>query len=674
MRKHLLLLLGLIVAVFMARGQTVNYFHCLEVMGGGEVMLTWAPPGDQAEFVAYKIFNRVPPGNFNLIHSEPDYNSTNYLHNISVASTQSVQYYIVTKQSTLPDDTSYILSSIHLSISLNSADPIIASLNWNELHDPLLPGSSAYYRVMMHNTADPIFSIVGSTINIHYSMPVSVCRDTLTFQIEIDHDFGCTSKSNISSIFVEDITPPPMPMLDSVSINPYTGEAILGWRPSTAGDAAGYVIYHVKTDINDTLYWIPGIDSTYCFDLSFDPCSEYRSYAISAYDSCDNISPGSYDIPQRTILLNEVDFDPCSMVNTLSWTEYINMNPALEGYLIYLSIDGASFEVLTSVQQNVIIYEHEGLEPGHTYQYFIRAFSIGNAVTSSSCIRQLTTWQYKQPIDNRMENASVENSEMVALSLLPDTFAFVPMLNLYRAENESGPFSLIAELEVSGQEVLYFDDLSAEVNYRSYYYYTSLIDSCGNEVLASDLMRTILLQGENSGQLNMLDWNAFEGWPVNVASYEVFRAVNETGSFEKIGETPGNILMFEDDISSLSGEFSMIRYVIRALQDDDATRFSWSNEIFFEYIPNIYLPNAFTPNGKNPIYKAVGNFADFKEYRLDVYNRWGELIFTSRDFSLGWDGTYKGSTAPGGVYVCILSYSSNQGASTTLKTTFLLLR
>lgn len=57
----------------------------------------------------------------------------------------------------------------------------------------------------------------------------------------------------------------------------------------------------------------------------------------------------------------------------------------------------------------------------------------------------------------------------------------------------------------------------------------------------------------------------------------------------------------------------------------------------------IYVPNAFTPNGDGrnellkPLYLGIR-----KLHRYSIYNRWGELIFTTSDLSKGWDGTYKG--------------------------------
>jgi gliding motility-associated-like protein len=48
---------------------------------------------------------------------------------------------------------------------------------------------------------------------------------------------------------------------------------------------------------------------------------------------------------------------------------------------------------------------------------------------------------------------------------------------------------------------------------------------------------------------------------------------------------------------------------------------------------------------------------DVLEYELWIYNRWGELVFHSTDFNLGWDGSYKGIICPEGVYMYKVQYS-----------------
>jgi len=672
MRQLILLLFAFFLYHPVVQSQAVHYFHCVEVMEGGEVMLDWEEPGNEPEFVAYEVFFRIPPAAFTLIETITDYNISTYTHSTSVAKQQSVEYFILTERLTIPREISDTLKSIHLTV--DNSNSSLAVLDWNAMHEPLLSSSQDFYNVMSHNIQGT-FSLVGSTQDLHFEAPVTSCWDTLFFKIEIGDANGCLSVSNINSAEFRDDSSPPIPSMDSVSINPFTGEVILGWGESPAGDAGGYVVYHVMTNKNDTLDFIFGKQNTDYLDDSFDPCTENRSYALSAFDTCINISPGSYDIPQRTILFNEVIFNPCEMNNSLSWTEYINMNPTLEGYRVYLSVDGGSFEILATVSSGTTSYLHEGLDAGHSYQYFIRAFSVGNTVTSTSCFRDLTTWQYRQPIENEISNTSVVNNEMVSIILWPDTHASVPALNVYRSETENGSYDLIAEIDLFGEDELFYDDLTADVNSQSYYYKSSISDSCGNEVLLTDYMRTILLQGEQQDfETNMLSWNAFEGWPSGVGEYRIYRAINNNGNLEMIGSTNPSSLSYEDNVAALSGDFSLLRYVVKAIDAADPDRQSYSNEIFFEYTPSLYLPNAFTPGGQNPIFRPVGTFAEFSEYRMDVYNRWGELLFTSKDFETGWDGTLNGNAAPVGVYVCVISYRSSTGLSDTLKSTFVLVR
>ncbi|MBS1647885.1 MAG: gliding motility-associated C-terminal domain-containing protein [Bacteroidetes bacterium] len=54
----------------------------------------------------------------------------------------------------------------------------------------------------------------------------------------------------------------------------------------------------------------------------------------------------------------------------------------------------------------------------------------------------------------------------------------------------------------------------------------------------------------------------------------------------------------------------------------------------------LYVPNAFTPNGDglNDIFTAVGE--GINTFSLDVFDRWGLLIYHSNDITKGWDGTY----------------------------------
>ncbi|MHC1708384.1 MAG: choice-of-anchor L domain-containing protein [Bacteroidales bacterium] len=75
----------------------------------------------------------------------------------------------------------------------------------------------------------------------------------------------------------------------------------------------------------------------------------------------------------------------------------------------------------------------------------------------------------------------------------------------------------------------------------------------------------------------------------------------------------------------------------------------------------LYIPDAFTPNhdGHNDVFQAFGT--NIPEFQMDIYNRWGELIFTSDNINTGWDGYYKGDIAQTGVYNVIIKYRDING-------------
>jgi gliding motility-associated-like protein len=55
----------------------------------------------------------------------------------------------------------------------------------------------------------------------------------------------------------------------------------------------------------------------------------------------------------------------------------------------------------------------------------------------------------------------------------------------------------------------------------------------------------------------------------------------------------------------------------------------------------LYFPNVFTPNvdNKNDYFRPYGE--GFTDFRIQIFNRWGELLYTSFDIDNGWDGTTK---------------------------------
>lgn len=71
----------------------------------------------------------------------------------------------------------------------------------------------------------------------------------------------------------------------------------------------------------------------------------------------------------------------------------------------------------------------------------------------------------------------------------------------------------------------------------------------------------------------------------------------------------------------------------------------------------IYFPNSFTPNndGKNDLFKPAV-FGTLDRYKLNIYNRYGELVYSSDNWLEGWDGKLKGKLQNLGAYTWIVSY------------------
>jgi gliding motility-associated-like protein len=88
----------------------------------------------------------------------------------------------------------------------------------------------------------------------------------------------------------------------------------------------------------------------------------------------------------------------------------------------------------------------------------------------------------------------------------------------------------------------------------------------------------------------------------------------------------------------------------------------------------IWMPNAFTPNGDARNERFLPVTTSVSNYNLNIFNRWGSLVFQSQDPDEGWNGKFAGNDAAQGVYVYVLSTSDLCGKKDVRKGTFMLVR
>lgn len=87
------------------------------------------------------------------------------------------------------------------------------------------------------------------------------------------------------------------------------------------------------------------------------------------------------------------------------------------------------------------------------------------------------------------------------------------------------------------------------------------------------------------------------------------------------------------------------------------------------------LPNSFSPNGdgKNDVFK-LSTSSGVSSFVMQIFNRWGQKIFESRDPLQGWNGSFAGKDCDIGHYAYSIQFVNDQGAAKTLKGMVLLLR
>ena len=94
---------------------------------------------------------------------------------------------------------------------------------------------------------------------------------------------------------------------------------------------------------------------------------------------------------------------------------------------------------------------------------------------------------------------------------------------------------------------------------------------------------------------------------------------------------------------------NIYRVVALRMQNDQIV--SISNAVSVEKPYALYSPNAFSPDGDgiNDFFKVSGQ--GMIDFVIQIYNRWGQMVYKSTDLSQGWDGTFKGKNLPTGSYV-----------------------
>jgi gliding motility-associated-like protein len=449
--------------------------------------------------------------------------------------------------------------------------------------------------------------------------------------------------------------------IDSVSVDPQNGNIHISWFQNPSAYTTSYEVLMHNPAMNpvwNTITSNNGAGNIYAMLTGYNTDERSFLFNITAIDACSEKSPFTYSISHNTIYIQN-EYNSCNREVVLTWNQYNNWQTGVNRYEVWLK-ENNSHMLLGTTSAGDTTFTATGVNPMVNLDFYVRA--VDNSIpvkTSTSNYTRVFTDFPTEPAFTYAKNATVDGNN-INFSAHLDASADVEKYLLQR--NSGSGFEPLEEFLPSiliGNNLLYTD---REVNpgSQSYAYKIITINTCGFPIDTSNVAKTIHLQVQNveSDFKNLLSWNIYESWFGQVESYNIYRSVN--GVFSNVATVGANVNQFYDDIFNLYSSTGEFCYYIEAVEGAGNVHGfkekSNSNKVCVEQKSIVYVANAFMPNGKNAVWKPVFSYTPPDNYRLMIFNRWGEKVFDVQDPNIGWDGD--GGKAPAGVYVYRLEFTS----------------
>lgn len=645
--------------------------NCLQVDLNGDVTVNWTKPNDPTNsFTQYEIYS-VQDG---LVGTVNDINTETFIHIGANADQGPKDYYVVTNSGCGGGIKAYSDTVKSIYMDLNNQNNGTAQLTWNT------PGSyrtrwNQYFDVYMEYPA-------GNWIfldSIDFNNPtlidtITICSAFLNYRIELRDSSGCVFTSNIQGDNFEDMIKPHIPVITAVSVDTSTNDVNIFWNVNPSEDTYGYIVY-VQDDFGlwitlDTIY---GISNTSYTHIGAQANTKILHYTVAAFDSCyiPGTNPPIFQTSAKSVehftMMLEVELDICNIETTLDWTEYESWDDGVSRYEIYYtsSVAPGVVEYIDNVNSTQTTYTHTNLVRGETYCYYVRAISNNNVEswTNKFCIY---INEPSPPNTNYLSAATVTPGNEVEVRILTEATTGIGALILERSEDLAGPFEFVNSIvPSSNQETIM--DYGADVNSGYYYYKIAVQDSCGDVSAESNIAKTIYLETDvNNDELMVsLAWNAYEGWDGSIVEYRIYRGVDGLFFGGPIATVPANVRAFEEDVSMYLNSGGSICYRVEAIETVNVhgiAETAFSNTACANLQPIIWVPSGFIKNGINQVFKPVISLFDFHTYEMVIYNRWGQQVFKTNDYNIGWDGTIpNGKISREDAFVYVISFKDASG-------------
>lgn len=451
---------------------------------------------------------------------------------------------------------------------------------------------------------------------------------------------------------------PEVPLFRYVTVE--SGQVAMEWDPSPSPEVIAYVISRntsMGTSIIDT------IDNGLSYiDMNASPTERKETYFVVAIDACGN---ASLTAPlHETIFLQTNPLDSCEQAIELSWNLYQNWDGGISTHTVWLSENGGPFNTIATLDGDADSYLFDQARGEVLYCFKIEARQEGTGVISASN-EVCKSISVVDPVDQlNLLNASVGSNNEYVIDWQINPNAELQAADLHiEVGSTSSSQSLLSGATLMAENTYIDNQTDAAEDFATFS--ISTVDLC-DEVVNSNTVQTIFLRvNAGSDATNQLQWTPYQNGLQQSLEYEIYRIVD--GIETLVSVESDQVVSLNDEVSvDGSSEPEICYYILAKVRielpgGERRSVVSRSNTVCVMPVAPFYVPNVFAPEGVNQIFKPALAFGMLEEYQLDIFDRWGGHVFTSRDIEVGWNGQNNGEAMASGLYIYRIQWRQTGG-------------
>jgi gliding motility-associated-like protein len=458
-----------------------------------------------------------------------------------------------------------------------------------------------------------------------------------SFNVTVKGITGQNITCGSTSQRVNIVTQIPAPTLRAVTIQP-NGRALISY---TLPNGFNYRLRQVNSSDNSIKTFNLTAGSTAFTSPDINSAFDKYIYSIEAINPCSPTIPVSYFNQLGTHTLRVT---PLPELNRINWSAPLHI-----GFTSYtLFRNGIKIGQWTG--QNTLQFEDRDITCGTQYCYRLETSYYNGTATSTSQEICMTTSRDSNPQRFTEALATVRNEQILITWRQPERTRIARVLLRKFAPGQS-----VQEITLSQTSPPYIDNNVFTAG-DSYCYQLTYIDNCGNQAPWTEPFCTTVLNGKISGDSVLLNWQELRGYgsvsymieqlDENDRTVNIFRPTARTSLFLPVQNFGDQLLRFR---------------LIALVNTTGGVVALYSNIVRLRINAILIYPTAFSPNsdGLNDTFGVTARFID--KFYLQIFNRWGELIYYSENPDERWDGTYKGTQVPAGIYALVIQAEDNTG-------------